>query len=140
MKCTNRFTLIELLVVVAIIGILASLLLPTLKKARHSGHKAVCLSNLKQIGVAQFLYASDNDGQYTLLTRATVPASSTKTFGWDKLLYPYLTNGDQCNEHGRFKEGRAAGRVLDVFYCNSFKTPKTYSVGLWYPKLCYATN
>nr|WP_052607331.1 prepilin-type N-terminal cleavage/methylation domain-containing protein [Lentisphaera araneosa] len=60
MRC-KRFTLIELLVVVAIIGILASLLLPTLGKARERGKSAVCLSNLKQVGVATFMYVMDND-------------------------------------------------------------------------------
>ena len=55
----KKFTLLELLVVVAIIGILASLLLPSLSKARKSAETAVCLSNLRQIGIAQQLFVSD---------------------------------------------------------------------------------
>ena len=54
--CKNRFTLIELLVVIAIIGILASLLLPSLEKAREKGRRAVCLSNNHQVAVALQLY------------------------------------------------------------------------------------
>lgn len=60
-KHTPKFTLIEVLVVVAIIGILASLLLPSLAKARHKAKTSVCLSNLKQITTAIHLYAGDNE-------------------------------------------------------------------------------
>jgi len=60
----RRFTLIELLVVVAIIGILASLLLPSLAKAREKGKVAVCKSNLKQQVLMIHMYADGNDDDY----------------------------------------------------------------------------
>lgn len=57
-----NFTLIELLVVVAIIGILASLLLPSLSKARETARLKLCMNNSKQIGLAAQIYADGFDG------------------------------------------------------------------------------
>ncbi|MGZ4971222.1 MAG: DUF1559 family PulG-like putative transporter [Limisphaerales bacterium] len=54
------FTLIELLVVIAIIGILASLILSSLARAKEKAHRAQCMSNLKQVGVAIEVYAQDH--------------------------------------------------------------------------------
>ena len=60
----RKFTLIELLVVVAIIGILASLLMPSLQKARAAAMLKVCMSNQRQIGIASQMYAQTYDGRF----------------------------------------------------------------------------
>ncbi len=58
----SRFTLIELLVVIAIIGVLASILMPSLGAARSRAKRMQCLSNLRQIGVLQIIYQGNFDG------------------------------------------------------------------------------
>lgn len=57
----KKFTLIELLVVISIIGILVSLLMPSLARAREKARIAVCLSNQKQLALAYTMYSDDND-------------------------------------------------------------------------------
>lgn len=56
----EAFTLIELLVVISIIAILASLLIPSLSRAKQASHSARCKSNLRQIGLALDMYTSEN--------------------------------------------------------------------------------
>lgn len=56
----RAFTLLECLVVIAIVSILAGLLLPVLRRARAEAFHAVCLGNLRQLGIATRAYADDH--------------------------------------------------------------------------------
>ncbi|NQZ59721.1 MAG: prepilin-type N-terminal cleavage/methylation domain-containing protein [Lentisphaeraceae bacterium] len=72
----NKFTLIELLVVVAIIGILASMLLPSISKARKTSQQAVCLNNLKSLGTATQLFMLDGNS-------LVKPGHYPQKYGWN---------------------------------------------------------
>ena len=60
----KAFTLLELLVVIAILGILAVILLPVMNAARESARRAQCTNNLRQIGIAWYLYLDDHDEKF----------------------------------------------------------------------------
>lgn len=79
----NLFTLIELLVVISIIGILSSILMPSLSKAREKARMAICVNNLKQISVASMVYGSEENESMPVYK--TGPGSSHSLWGKDKL-------------------------------------------------------
>jgi prepilin-type N-terminal cleavage/methylation domain-containing protein/prepilin-type processing-associated H-X9-DG protein len=100
------FTLVELLVVIAIISILASLLLPMLSRARETARTMTCASNLRQVGVAIWLYADDNMGM--LFPRLTGPTNSNGWYDYGTGKSPFL------NDHYLPKKySRQAGSLLD---------------------------
>lgn len=75
----SAFTMAELLVVIGILFVLVAMLLPTLGRAKANAASASCLSNLRQIGQAALLYASEHDGilmpcQYDAIQRLPVPS------------------------------------------------------------------
>lgn len=89
----KKFTLIELLIVIAIIGILASLLLPSLKKAREKTIIAVCYSNQKQIATSNFAQMADLDGK-VIADNVTNTKGGFKGSFWE------------CDNFGKFGSSR----------------------------------
>src|SRR5271170_4604911 len=88
-RVLKAFTLIELLVVIAIIGILAAMLLPALSKARAKAKGALCIANLKQIGVAVAMYCDDNNDRFPPGFNNVVNPNTD----WSLEISPYLAKG-----------------------------------------------
>jgi len=86
------FTLIELLVVIAIIAILAAILFPVFSAAREKARQATCLSNLRNVALAQAQYAQDYDELLNRIRGRWVPQGVKWAFGAQDMLAPYIRN------------------------------------------------
>ncbi len=133
----RAFTLIELLVVIAIIAILAAILFPVFARAREKARETVCISNLKQLGLAVLSYATDYDGYYPIwgITGSTMPNDVFNR------LQPYIKNWQigRCPNHrgkaGAFSDYgfngglmRAVGRAPGCCWLFSWQAPASETV------------
>jgi prepilin-type N-terminal cleavage/methylation domain-containing protein len=134
------FTLVELLVVISIIGVLVSLILPAVMKAREASNKAQCINNLRQLGIAcwshhnqlgYFPTAGSADycaPLYATLGNAATPVTGWKQDGgWGFQVLPYLDDdviwrGNSSNappQANKDKMTAALANVDKIFYCPS---------------------
>ncbi|MBL8049020.1 MAG: prepilin-type N-terminal cleavage/methylation domain-containing protein [Chthonomonas sp.] len=89
----RAFTLIELIVVIMVIAILSALLFPVFQRARAQGTHAVCATQLKQLGLATGLYASEyDDGLMPAQYRSDTDQTPVYDRRWPQLLLPYTRN------------------------------------------------
>jgi prepilin-type N-terminal cleavage/methylation domain-containing protein/prepilin-type processing-associated H-X9-DG protein len=86
----RAFTLIELLTVIAIIGVLAAILIPTIGRVRESAKSSTCTNNLRQIGMAIQGYASDNKGSLPPATPWVTPLFNADPRHFQTALVPYI--------------------------------------------------
>lgn len=115
------FTLIELLVVISIIALLVSILLPTLQKAREQAKQVVCISQLKQIGVASHAYAQAYKDKlppaWTGENGPPVIGMMANDSTWDTFLSPYLSRkGIESPKSADLVENKAQ-KVRNIFQC-----------------------
>ena len=106
----TAFTLVELLVVMAILGLLAGLAIPAVKRGLDAGKCAQCANNLKQMGIGFQRYAAENDGT---LPMAWFNNNYAGWPGWDVLILDYLEVGTKNSSGNRVY----SEKTPTVLYC-----------------------
>jgi general secretion pathway protein G len=115
------FTLIELLTVIAIIGILAAIIIPTVGAVRTSARRANEISNVRQLGLAYLSHSTENGGKGMAYGRyqATDVTSLTDPPAWCFMLGPYYA-GEAGKKMAEEPGPASVGRLRTSIYASPF--------------------
>jgi prepilin-type N-terminal cleavage/methylation domain-containing protein len=135
------FTLIELLVVIVVIAILASLLLPALAGAKLQGQQTKCVSNLKQMGLAQGLYYND----FSYLQEFGIDVVPLGDPAWVWLLAPYGMAAPVClcpsaSDTNLYPVGEDGTEIYSVSFSMGDAAHAWSSIWLTTPEILQVTN
>ncbi len=119
------FTLIELLVVISIIALLISILLPSLSSARRTAQVVGCLSNIRQIGMAQVMYGNDNEGHFTAQLYTSAPNVG---ISYDELLSHYDGRSGLSREFASNTQFLKEGEGSPLYQCPLENLPRGWGV------------
>lgn len=98
MKTHRIFTLVELLTVIAVIAILASLLLPSLSKAKNIVQASSCASNMKQLGLVFYQYSNDFDARMPI-HKLTAEGNAWSRYTRELFTMGYLKESDPVKHY-----------------------------------------
>ena len=126
------FTLVELLVVVAIIALLIAILLPALQKARKSANQTVCASQLRQLGMAMYMYANENRGYFPGFQGAVAPYFNNRLVGFaNPPAFPSPSSWGLIVKYlGKPESVRSDGRI---FFCPGLPANPDCDLGTQWP-------